>query len=210
MKQQQVKTKYKREPTSGLRIQNYVKSKEFSRLPTTLKSKLSSAYSTLDEKVTAVTELLTTVSDKCLKTVNKNRKRQNILKNYFDSDCYKKRKQPQKLAKLMSSKPNDIHIRNSFYQTKRTYQHMIKTRKRDQKEIKHNQLTNLKPTEIKKKWDMLKSITKTKNQNDPAEGITLKRWKTYFESFGTNGEGNDPIPDSYNQNSLKITPSQMN
>ena len=90
MKQQEVKTKYKWEPTSGLRIQNYVKSKEFNRLTKTLISKLSSAHSTLDGKVTAVTELLTTVSDKCLKTVNKNRKRQN--NNYFDSDCYKKRK----------------------------------------------------------------------------------------------------------------------
>ena len=74
MKQQQVKTKYKWELTSGLRIQNYVKSKEFNRLTTTLKSKLSSAHSTLDENVAAVTELLTTVNDKCLKTVNKNSK----------------------------------------------------------------------------------------------------------------------------------------
>ena len=116
MKQQQVKTKYKWETTSGARIQNYVKSKEFNRLTITLKSKLSSSYSTLDEKVAAVTELLTTVSDKCLKTVNKNRKRQNNKNNYFDSDCYKKRKELQRLAKLMSSKPNDIHG-NSFYQT---------------------------------------------------------------------------------------------
>ena len=125
MKQQQVKTKYKWEPISGLRIQNYVKSiKEFNKLTTTLRSKLSSAHSTLDEKVAAVTEQLTTVSDKCLKTVNKNRKRQNNENNYFDSDCYKKRKELQRLAKLMSSKPNnipnDIHIGNSFYQTKRT------------------------------------------------------------------------------------------
>ena len=51
MKQQQVKTKYKWEPTSGLRIQNYVKSKEFTRLTTTLKSKLNSAHRTLDEKL---------------------------------------------------------------------------------------------------------------------------------------------------------------
>ena len=65
MKQQQVKTKYKWEPTSGLSIQNYVKRKEFNRLTTTLRNKLSSAYSILDGKVTAVTELLTTVSDKC-------------------------------------------------------------------------------------------------------------------------------------------------
>ena len=54
---------------------------------------------------------------------------------------------------------------------------MIKTRKRDQKEIKLNQLMNLKPTEIKKKWDIIKSIIKTENQNDPAVGITLERWK---------------------------------
>ena len=84
---------------------------------------------------------------------------------------------------------------------------MIKTRKRDQKEIR---LMNLKPTEIKKKWDIIKSIIKTENQNDPAEGITLERRKTYFESLGTNGEENDPNPNSYNQNFLKITPSQKN
>ena len=125
--------------------------KEFNRLTTTLKSKLSSAHSTLDEKVAAVTELLTTVSDKCLKSINKNRKRQNNKNKYFDSDCYKKRKELlTKISKTDEhSKPNDIHIRNSFHQTKRTYKHMIKTRKRDQTEIKLNQLMNLKPTEIK-------------------------------------------------------------
>ena len=193
MKQQQVKTKHKWEPTSGLTIRNYVKSKGFNRLTTTLKSKLSSTHSTLDEKVAAITELLTIVSDKCLKTVNQSRKRQNNKNNYFDSDCYKKRKELQRLAKLMSSKPNDIHLRNSSYQTKRTYKHMKKkTRKGDQKEIKLNQLMNLKPTEIKKKWDIIKSIIKTENTNDPAEGITLERWKTHFELLGTNGEGNDP------------------
>ena len=71
MKQQQVKTKYKWDSTSGLRIQYYVKSKEFNRLTTTLKSRFSSDHSTLAEKFAAVAELLTTVSDKCLKTVNK-------------------------------------------------------------------------------------------------------------------------------------------
>ena len=96
-------------------------SKEFIRLTTTLTSKLSYAPSTSDEKVAAVSELLTAVSDKCLKTVNKNRKRQNNENNYFNSDCCKKRKELQRLAKLMSSKPNDIHLRNSFSQTKRTY-----------------------------------------------------------------------------------------
>ena len=137
-------------------------------------------------------------------------KKTNIKNDCFSSDCYKKRKELQRLAKLMNSKPNDIHIRNSFYQTKRAYEHMIKTRKRNQKEIKLDQLTNLKPTDIKKKCDIIKSIIKTKNQNDPAEGITLESWKTYFESLGTNGEENYPIANSYNQNFLKITPSQMN
>ena len=53
-------------------------------------------------------------------------------------------------------------------------------------------------------------MIKTENQNDPAEGITLERWKTYFESLRTNAKENDPISNSYNQNSLKITPSPKN
>ena len=53
-------------------------------------------------------------------------------------------------------------------------------------------------------------MIKTENQNDPAEGITLERWKTYFESLGTNEKENDPIPNSYNQNSLRIIPSPKN
>ena len=53
-----------------------------------------------------------------------------------------------------------------------------------------------------------KSIIKTKNQNDPAEVITLEKWTTYFESLGTNREENDLIPNSYNKKFLKITPSQ--
>ena len=34
-------------------------------------------------------------------------------------------------------------------------------------------LNNLKPFEINKKWELIKTLTNSKNTNDPAEGISL-------------------------------------
>ena len=50
-------------------------------------------------------------------------------------------------------------------------------------------------SEVKKKWSIIKSIISTKDICDPAENITMDRWKLYFEKLGTNGQENDNLPD---------------
>ena len=46
----------------------------------------------------------------------------------------------------------------------------------------------MKSCEIKKKWDIIKSLLNSKSINDPAEGITLDNWKQYFEKLGNSDE----------------------
>ena len=50
-------------------------------------------------------------------------------------------------------------------------------------------------SEVKKKWSIIKSIISAKDLCDPAENITMGRWKMYFEKLGTNGQENDNLPD---------------
>ena len=50
-------------------------------------------------------------------------------------------------------------------------------------------------TEVKKKWSTVKSFISTKDLCDPAEKITMDRWKMYFKRLGTNGQENDNLPD---------------
>ena len=54
-------------------------------------------------------------------------------KVYFDSECYSKRKELQRLGKLLSNNPHDIDIRNIFPNKEKK---MIKLKKRNFKEEK--------------------------------------------------------------------------
>ena len=69
-------------------------------------------------------------------------------KEYFDSHCYPKRKELQRLGKLLSKKPNDINIRHSYFQTKKLYKDMIKLKKRTFKENKLKLIGSLGPYDI--------------------------------------------------------------
>ena len=75
------------------------------------------------------------------------------------------------------------------------YKLMIKNKQRSYKEQKLKQISNLMDSEVKKKWSIIKSIISTKDICDPAENITMDRWKLYFEKLGTNGQENDNFPD---------------
>ena len=58
--------------------------------------------------------MLINLGKKWLKLKSKsNKKKKN---EYFDSDCYSKRKELQRLEKLLSEKPNNINIRHSYFQ----------------------------------------------------------------------------------------------
>ena len=72
---------------------------------------------------------------------------------------------------------------------------MIKNKQRNYKVQKLKQISNLMDSEVKKKWSIIRSIISTKDICDPAENITMDRWKLYFETLGTNGQENDNLPD---------------
>ena len=74
-----------------------------------------------------------------------NKKKKN---EYFGSDCYSKRKELQRLGKLLSEKPNDINIRHSYFQTEKLYKNMIKLKKRSFKENKLKLIGDLGHTKI--------------------------------------------------------------
>ena len=104
----------------------------------------------LEEKVHKVTNLLIQVSNKCLRMV-KIKKKTSRKHEYFDSDCYNKRKELQRLENLLEKNPDNRTIRQSYHQTKRLYKSMIKSKKREHKELKLKRIASLKPNEIKQK-----------------------------------------------------------
>ena len=107
----------------------------------------------------------------------------------------KEEKYSDLLSKLVNSSPNNISLRKSYHQTERMYKLMIKNKQRSYKEQKLKQISNLMDSEAKKKWSVIKSIISTKDLCDPAENITMDRWKTYFEKLSTNWQENDNLPD---------------
>ena len=94
----------------------------------------------MNTAVTDLTNVLVNVSRNCLK-LNKTQKRKtksNKNGEYFDYECYLKRKELQRLGRLLSNHPNNINIRNTYFQTKKQYKNMIKLKKRIFKEEKLN------------------------------------------------------------------------
>ena len=69
----------------------------------------------MNTAVTDITNILINVSQNCLKLskTQKKKKKNNKSKEYFDSECYLKRKELQRLGRLLSSDPNNISIRNT-------------------------------------------------------------------------------------------------
>ena len=79
----------------------------------------------------------------CLRMV-KTEQKKSRKHEYFDSDCYNKRKEQQRLANLLEKNPDNLTIRQSYHQTKRLYKSMIKSKKREHKELKCKLIASLR------------------------------------------------------------------
>ena len=140
---------YKWDNTSVHKVNWYVKSREFLEKVDVIQNMLSSTGD-INNDVENINSLFINVSDRCLKVVKiKKHKKRN--KEYFDTNCYNKRREVQRLAKLVNNSPNNISLRRSYHQTKRMYKLMIKNKQRSYKEQKLKQISNLMDSEVKKK-----------------------------------------------------------
>ena len=194
---------FKWDSSSKQKINSYLRSHDFTKAITILKQNLESSTSDklMNTAVTDITNILINVSKNCLKLskTQKKKKNNNESKEYFDSECYLKRKELQRLGRLLSSDPNNISIRNTYFQTKKHYKNMIKLKKRNCKEEKLKLLANIGNNDMKLKWKIIKSITDADtNKEDPAKEIDLKRWKDYFQNLYNSHVTNDNLPKSFN------------
>ena len=121
--------------------------------PRTAASFYSANMCTFATNITYITNILINVSKNCLKLskIQKKKKKNNKSKEYFDSECYLKRKELQRLGRLLSSDPNNISIRNTYFQTKKHYKNMIKVKKRNCKEEKLKLLASIGNNDMKLK-----------------------------------------------------------
>ena len=173
---------------------------EFNKPLENLKQRLLSPNKndSLNLAVTDLTKILINLSKKCLKFKSRSNKKKRKKNEYFDSDCYSKRKELQRLGKLLSEKPNDINIRHSYFQTKKLYKNLIKLKKRSFKENKLKLIGDLRHTDISQKWQILKSLTEGGEiKDDPAQEISLDRWKQYFQELYNNSQVDDNLPKSF-------------
>ena len=152
----------------------------------------------LNLAVTDLTNILINLSIKCLKFKSRSNEKERKKNEYFGSDCYSKRKELQRLGKLLSEKPNDIKIRESYFQTKKLYKNMIKLKKGSFKENILKLIGDLGHTDISQKWQILKSLTEGGEiKDDPAEEISLDRWKQCFQELYNNNQVDDNLPKNF-------------
>ena len=171
--------------SSDFKVNNYVNSVKFKEMTKSVIEKLktdSISRNSIKKRVEELTEILIKVSTKCLKfTKNRHKSSKPNQKKYFDTDCYNMRREVRRLAIILSKSPQNIYKK--------------KVKKRNFKEMTLERLNNLKPFEIKKKWELIKTLTNSKDTNDPAKGISIDRWKTYFEKLSKSEETHDKLPD---------------
>ena len=114
---------FKWDSNSKQKVNSYLRSHDFTKAIKILKQNLSQLHQTyiyMNTAVTDLTNILVNVSRNCLK-LNKTQKRKtksNKNREYFDYECYLKRKELQRLGRLFSNHPNNINIRNTYFQTK--------------------------------------------------------------------------------------------
>ena len=103
---------YKWDINSKQKISKYFNTNEFNKPLGNLEQHLLSPNKndSLNLAVTDLTKILINLSKKCLQFKSRSNKKKRKKNEYFDSDCYSKRKELQRLGKLLSEKPNDINI----------------------------------------------------------------------------------------------------
>ena len=75
---------------------------------------------------------------------------------------------------------------------------MIKLKKRSFKENKLKLIGDLGHTDISKKWQILKSFTERGEiKDDPAQEISLDRWKQYFQELYNSDQVDDNLPKNF-------------
>lgn len=101
----------------------------------------------------------------------------------FDENCYRKRKELNRLGKLMCKFPNNVDIRNSYHNTKKNYRYMLRTNLRLQKEKKLHKLHDLGTKSTREKWKIIKSITNDVPDIDHSQEIPNNDWINFFRSL---------------------------
>ena len=114
-----------------------------------------------EDKSKIINDLLISACNQCLQkqTRKSNADRTKLKTTIFDEDCYRKRKELNRLGKLMCKSPNNVDIRNSYHNTKKNYRHMLRKNPRLTKERKLQRLHNLGSKSTREKWKIIKSIT---------------------------------------------------
>ena len=75
---------------------------------------------------------------------------------------------------------------------------MIKLKERSFKENKLKLIGDLGHNNISQKWQILKSLTEGGEiKDDPAQEISLDRWKQYFQELYNNNQVDDNFPKSF-------------
>ena len=75
---------------------------------------------------------------------------------------------------------------------------MIKLKKRSFKENKLKLIGDLGHTDISQKWQILKSLTEGGEiKDDPAQEISLDRWKQYFQELYSSNQVDDNLPKNF-------------
>ena len=135
-----MKPKYIWNEDSKLKLLKFFHGNLLNKVATTVKQTTNA-----ENKLKIINELLISAYNQCLKKQtrksNANRKKQKT--KHFDENCYRKRKDLNRLGILMCKFPNNVDIRNTYHNTKKNYRHMLRTNLRLQKERKLQRLHSL-------------------------------------------------------------------
>ena len=143
----------------------------------------------VDSNVEAITQFFDTASNNCMtnckSNANNKKQRKNCKTFLFDSECYRKRTDINRLGKLMVKFPNNPCIRKTYHHNKEEYKHMCKKKQRNRNEKLLRKLENIKENGIKERWNVIKSCTQNVEQGfDPTTEIQQEQWISHFKSLG--------------------------
>ncbi|MEW8548121.1 MAG: endonuclease/exonuclease/phosphatase family protein, partial [Candidatus Thiodiazotropha sp.] len=136
----------------------------------------------IDNVVEKLENIIINAANISLKVKTRNAKLKH--KQWFDQELYLKRRELFQKGKIMSDKPYDRGIRNSYFKTYREYTKLRKYKKKHLKQTILNKLDALEKEDPKSYWRLVNSL-KDEESSTPESSINSETWSDYFSNLNS-------------------------
>ncbi|KAL9977170.1 hypothetical protein ACROYT_G014548 [Oculina patagonica] len=105
-------------------------------------------------------------------------------RKWFDKSCFELKKEVLRLGNLTSKFPSDPFLRGRFFDVKKTFKKMVKSKKRLFKEALLQKIANFESNNPKEYWEMVNDLRQQSAQQT-TDAVNADEWLDYFKKLSS-------------------------